>query len=471
MDKKYCNNQKGVVAILTLLAVSVFALAIMTTMSVLAASELNMSSSESASEKTFYAAEAGINEGLYRLSENASAQTFCMDFNGTNVPCSATEKIQVTVSNYPFGPGSLPDDRYKRIIESIATDSSGKVRKLEITAKTSSFGSGFSYAVLAGTGGFTFGNNSKIYGDTYSNGNLDGGSGNSPKGEVHGDLWVAGSTCTDPCVQTVHVFGKAHARSFRKSKIDSDIYYGAPAGIDSYTLSNSGTPHSNETDPLNKDFPVTIDQIKEMATRITSTHNEITTCNASGNYEITDTNPLPSVPTKILCNLVINTNNPVTLTANLWVTGDLTFPHPNQILWLPTTANGQSVSIILGDPFNPSDKGKVTINNNVLIFGSDHRNPPPLGIEPIDFVFFFSMSNSVAIPAISGQNNSLAAVYYAPLGLINVINNGKLNNATAYKVNLEENAEVRFVSTLSQFSITPTVQIDLAATNWREKNN
>ncbi|KKW01380.1 MAG: hypothetical protein A2898_03630 [Candidatus Kerfeldbacteria bacterium RIFCSPLOWO2_01_FULL_48_11] len=176
MLRNIFNNHEGAVAVITVLSVSVFALITMTAMSVLALDELHMNTSEIQSEKTFYAAEAGLNEAVYRLITNPVPQSFIMDF----------ESIETNIST-----SANPTNPYQRIIRSSATDTTGKVRTMQIVANTSSFAGGFDYAVQSGQGGIEILNNSEVLGDIYSNGNIFGGTGAAIQARVDGNVWVA----------------------------------------------------------------------------------------------------------------------------------------------------------------------------------------------------------------------------------------------------------------------------------------
>lgn len=170
------KNKRGAAAVILILGISTVSLIIMTSVSVLAIDELHMGSSEISTEKTFFSAEAGINEALYRLSSNPVPQPFSMSLEGTS--------IDVTVSSNPANP-------YQRIITSQATDTTNKIRTLQIIANTSSFSGGFDYAVQSGQGGIEILNNSEVIGDIYSNGNIFGGTGAAISARASGTVWVA----------------------------------------------------------------------------------------------------------------------------------------------------------------------------------------------------------------------------------------------------------------------------------------
>ena len=78
--KKF-KKSEGMVATIALLGVSVVALAVISTATVLAIGELKMSQDGGSLDKTFYAAEAGLNEALYRLINDpgVGSHTFIID--------------------------------------------------------------------------------------------------------------------------------------------------------------------------------------------------------------------------------------------------------------------------------------------------------------------------------------------------------------------------------------------------------
>jgi hypothetical protein len=175
MRGRNTKQPRGAIAILALLGVSAFAMMVFTTLSVLAASELRMSLDATASERTFYAAEAGINEAIRRLITNPMPGTFTL-------PTDLTDSTTVSVTIDPN-----PTDPYQRIVTSRATDATGKQRTLRITVNSSSYSGSFNYAVQSGQGGFVMQNNAQVIGDIYSNGNVTA----SNNGHMLGETWIA----------------------------------------------------------------------------------------------------------------------------------------------------------------------------------------------------------------------------------------------------------------------------------------
>ncbi len=169
LGKPSDQHPHGAIALLMLMGVAVFSLMVLVSVSTLTSHIFSITLDQVATEKTFYAAEAGLNEGLYRLIRNPWPQTFSFNFNNVAVDVSISTS---------FG------NPYQRLVTSRAQDSTGKVRELEIVANTSSFAGGFIGAVHAGSGGVYINNNAMVIGDLYSNGNVTGGANGVVQGNI-----------------------------------------------------------------------------------------------------------------------------------------------------------------------------------------------------------------------------------------------------------------------------------------------
>ena len=82
---KIKNDQFGVVAILSLLGVMVITLSVVVLTSRLAISELQMMRGGGAMDQTYYAAEAGLNEALYRLIKSPGVSNYSFDISGVTI--------------------------------------------------------------------------------------------------------------------------------------------------------------------------------------------------------------------------------------------------------------------------------------------------------------------------------------------------------------------------------------------------
>jgi hypothetical protein len=421
----YSSHQQGVVATLTLFGVTAVVLAIMSTLALVSIGELKMSQQGDTLEQTFYAAEAGLNEALYRLITNPALASQSYQ----------TEDYQVDLSILPN-----PDNPYQRIVRSQATDSQGRVRTVQVIANTSSFGSGFDYAVQGGAGGVYLDNNSLVIGGIYSNGDILPASGGA-RGNIQGDVWAADFHQ----IQRVNVTGNAHANTILDSDIQSHAFY---QNIDNQTLVG-GQPcpnqlcHASSSNPEIKDFPVSAadvqlwkDDIDALADTLEPNPDDCPQSYSQGFYCVTTNGQLGNQ--KINGGFYVGNGATLTLTGNLWVTGDIMLDN-NGTIQIDPALGGVSL-VVIAD-------GIIDINNNYII-----QNSGVLG----SFVLMLSMnpSHDLSAPAIYASNNSDSIIFAALQGMLKVKNNGNLNAAVAETLYLEPNAQVTYDPLLSFFIIS-----------------
>lgn len=132
------------------------------------------------SRNSFFAAEAGIDDAVYRLNRGKNlSSSYSISLNG------ASADIEVT--------SNAPNER--TIISS--GDSTGANRSLSANLLTGTENVSFFYGVQVGDGGLEMGNNSIVNGNVYSNGDIKGNNGAS----ISGDVVVAGGITTSPTVE------------------------------------------------------------------------------------------------------------------------------------------------------------------------------------------------------------------------------------------------------------------------------
>lgn len=178
-------HRPGAAALIMVISMSAVGLAIMGSLMLISTQQLKRMGDYKASAQTFYAAEAGVNVGLYHVMSSIITPTFYMDFQGHTAATQFSGDNVVIVTTI----GATP---YKRVITATATSQSGSKRTLRIEATTSSFGAGFTHAVQSGEGGFEMGN-SDIFGDVSGNGSFNGVGANS---KIHGNLQIANTAAT-----------------------------------------------------------------------------------------------------------------------------------------------------------------------------------------------------------------------------------------------------------------------------------
>src|SRR3989344_4347108 len=137
-------------------------------------------------EQSLSLAESGIDKAVASLNKNPDSYTGeCEVFLGEGSYC-----IEV----------SSKDDKTK-VIKSTGyypNKITPKARRVLTIEATKGIGVSFVYGVQVGEGGLQMGENNKVEGSIYSNGDILASNGN----QITGDVWVAGGQQPDPDQQT-----------------------------------------------------------------------------------------------------------------------------------------------------------------------------------------------------------------------------------------------------------------------------
>ncbi len=160
----------------------------------------------------------------------------------------------------------------------------------------------------------------------------------------------------------------------------------------------------------------------------------------SGNYSLSGTQSLG--PKEIDGDLNVAINATLYLTGPLWVKGNITFGNGSSLIVHAST--GSSGAILLADAVgNEATKGIVNLSNNMTIAGNGNPGSYPM-----------ILSTNSGSNAITMSNNATSVILYASEGTVNVVNNAIANQVTAYKLNLSNNTEVRYVTGLQNQSFS-----------------
>lgn len=158
-------------------------------------------------------------------------------------------------------------------------------------------------------------------------------------------------------------------------------------------------------------------------------------------------------PKKITGNLLMTDNNKtLTVIGTIYVQGNITIDNGSTVRC--AASYGLNSCVIVSD-------GWIHVKNNSAFNGSGTAG---------SFIMLLSTAacdGTVTLPpcdtahhnsAIDLHNNAIGAIFYASRGLLNLHNNVGISEATAYKVNLNENATVTYDFGLAdaKFSSGPT---------------
>ena len=167
----------------------------------------------------------------------------------------------------------------------------------------------------------------------------------------------------------------------------------------------------------------------------------------SGNY-IVDGTTTSLGPTRITGNLTVKNNAVFTITGTLWVEGDMLFDNGSLVKLSPSY--GSSEGVVVAD-------GTITISNNASFEGSGVAGSYPM-----------LLTTSYSDSAITLNNNAGAVILYAGNGTINVSNNAGAVALTAFKINLEPNAEIDYNSGLANSNFVNGPSGGWNISSWQE---
>lgn len=266
-------------------------------------------------------------------------------------------------------------------------------------------------------------------------------------------------------IDTVTILGSARANTITNSKICGNAYYQT---IDSSSLNFLNTPTSptcpspltpgtgypNQPDPAVQNMPISpanIDQWKIDAAA-GGTINGNCGDNGVAGCVIGDNGTLSLGPKKITGTLILTKKQTLIVTGTLYLQGSISLDSENGATITCNASFGTNSCVILTDSW-------VHIKNNATFQGSGQAG---------SFLFVISTlqgcNGGTQQPqcthhngAIDLHNNATGAIFYTTDSLANLHNGVTVSQITAYKLNLDNNAIVRYEQGLAntQFSSGP----------------
>jgi len=173
-------------------------------------------------------------------------------------------------------------------------------------------------------------------------------------------------------------------------------------------------------------------------------------CDVSGNYELTNGASGSLGPIKINGNLELDNGATLTVTGTIWVIGEINLS--NNCIARLSPGYGALSGVILTN-------SKVTISNNCVFEGSGQAG---------SYILLLTDKSSPTEEVMAISNNSVGVIYYASNGTIEFSNNATAKEATAYGIELENNATITYESGLSNISFSSGPGAGYNITYWRE---
>lgn len=344
-------------------------------------------------------ADAGIDQAVSQLNQNGS-------YTGASNVSLGNGTYSVTVSSVNTNTKRISSTGY---IPNATNPISTKTVTTLVGLNTSFVA--FHYGVQVGAGGASLSNNAQINGNLRSDGSITG------NGTITGDVIVAGANS----ITDVTVNGNVYAHTLSSCTVYGDAYYQMLSGC-----SVSGTRHASSTDPVTEAMPISDAQIDAWE----ATASTGTLINSS--YTLTGTQSLgPAV-----INGDLTVNGTLTLSGVVWVKGNINFQN-NAGLSVAASTGNEGAILIADVPGSEGTKGSVNLSNNITVSGNGSAGSYPM-----------VLSTNSSGSAISLGNNADSVILYASRGTISVSNNASANQITAYRLSLQNNATITYLSGL-----------------------
>lgn len=407
------------------------------------------------SKLSFFAAEAGLEDAVYRLKR------------GKNITSSFSLSLNGGTSNTIVTSSSGRKDIYAE------GSNSGDIRALS-SVLLNIAGVSFYYGVQVGEGGLEMSQNSEVRGaggvagSVYSNGPIDGGNG----AKITGDLTIAGANSADD----ITVLGTLRANTIEDSKICGDAFYQA---IDSSSLNFLNDPssptcsspltpgvsfHGSANSPA-QNMPISASIIQTWKNDAVAGGTVTGNCGDEGvsGCNIPNNGTLSLGPKKIVGNLVLTKKQTLVVTGTLYFGGYLDMDSSSGATIKCDPSFGGNSCVVIFDKW-------VHIKNNSVFQGSGTA-----GSYILILTTLAGCNGGGEAPPCTHHNagmdlhnNATGAIFYSGASMVNLHNGVNVTELTAYKLRLDNNAVVTYEQGLAnaQFSSGPSGGWDIIS--WGE---
>ena len=401
-------NQKGFAAFFITILVLAIMLGLGFSITILVLGEQRISKNIVKSTQAYYIAEAGVEDALLRLKEDPTTLSISYNMNVGQGIGSVDILDTIGGSRIIISQGNVFE----------------RVRKIQVVYAVDTSSISFHYGAQAGAGGVEMEDNSVIHGNVFSSGSVIGA------GTITNTVIVAGNGNK---IEGLTIGEDGYVHTCKDSTISGTLTYVSGGSIQNCTTGQTIDGGPNEIQP--KAMPISDGQIDDWK-------NEAAGGGVvSGDYTIGSGITEYLGPKKIDGNLIIENNATLVLTGILWVTSNITINNGAAIEL--DASYGSTSGLIVAD-------GKILTENGAILQGSGDVD---------SYLMLLTTNNSILLddPAIYVKNNAQGAIFYASNGMIRLRNNVNIREATAYKLYLDNNAEITYESGLinSLFSSGP----------------
>ncbi len=359
------------------------------------------------SKGAHYLAESGMEDVLYRIKNARLHDVQEVLVLGGHI---ATTTVATISSVSPV----------RKTVSSIA-DINGIIRKVSSIITTSS-GASFTVGVQVGNGGFQLDGSSSVTGNVYAGGPIVG---SNSRNDISGSVVSAG-----PSGSVVKINSGAgspiYANTITDSRVGGNAYYQSISGT-----TVTGTSFPGSANLATVAMPISEEMIDQWE------------ADAATGGSFTDpciiTTPTTWETRKITCE-ELEIKDTLTLKGMLWVVGNLRIKGGTVILH--PTLGSQSAGIIVDNPANRTTSSKIILETSTNFQGSGATG---------SYVMLLSRNNSAKLGGSEiaidlGQSATGAIFLYSNEGAVVVGQSSALKEVTAYKVYLQNSANVTYES-------------------------
>ncbi|MDO8482827.1 MAG: hypothetical protein Q7S86_03345 [bacterium] len=375
---------------------------------------------------SLYVSESVNEDALYRLKTGkqfVSPSTLSLNgYSATATSTAVADGLQIDSSGNAFG-----------LLRNIQTH------------LTSGSGTSFHYGMQSGEGGMSLNNSATIVGNVFSNGPITGANSNIIKGTVV-------SAGPSGIISGVHATSSAYAHTIQSADIDGDAYYQSISGS-----SVAGTLYPGSIDQATSSLPIPDSTIAAWEAEAVAGGTHTSPCPYSIEGSVT------LGPKKINCDLSLSGDAVLTLTGPVWVVGNIDVSNQAEIR-LASSLGSRSVALIADKPSALTSGSQITLSNTTEYYGSGDSN---------SFLLLVSQNKSAETggsnPAITISNSAGGKLLlYAGHGLIQLSNSVTLKEVTAYKISVNNSAQVVYESGLANLLFSSGPAGGYVFDKWRE---
>jgi len=381
-------NQKGFAALFVTILVLAIMLGLGFSITILVLGEQQISKNIVRSTQSYYIAEAGIEDALWRLKEVPKMAGLSYNFNVGN------DSVDVNIPDIVGGSRTIISQG----------DMSNRIKRIEVVYEIDSEEISFHYGAQVGDGGMQLDNNSIVNGNIFSTGDINV-TGNAI---ITDTVMVAGLTNS---ITGVNINGDAHVDTCNNSTILGDLY-----ALNDNSCNYSSFIFQAAPDPI--PLPISDSQITQWKEEAEAGGI------IAGDYNLSGSDKASLGPKKIQGNLLLEDNSQLTIEGTIWVVGNVNVKN-NAEVHLDDFYGGTS-GVLISD-------GIIILENNSISSGSG---------QPGSYLMYVSISPSN--PAIELKNNTVVDIIYTSNGWITIENNADLREAIGYGIYLKNNAEISY---------------------------